>query len=472
MRPAAVAGTDARATPHTGAGRFRAAANSLTILPMSRIARLGRALDDRSRRIALSALAGAAQRFAAMIGTFMMFPRVLHALGTDLFGVWGAAISLVMMITVADFGIGPAIVTLVSHALASKESEDSRDYLTAALITSCGIAVCFLIGGILLATSIAPRPMLSVYLLAVVGVAINVPLGAASAAWLALQRGWMVAFWDFLQTMFFIASVALALTFTKDIRLYVLAVYGSLLAANSLNMVCLFVSHPELRPDGWTGPVAHMRLVLKTASRYFVLSALDSLSYILDSVLALHLLGAAASAEMAIAQRVSVAALGLLMVAAQPLWPAFVEAAAKGERRWILLALARGTALILSAAVAGSAILVVFGIPLLKFWLKSDVGIDQSTLWVMAIWIVSLSFVRVQMLLLNALRIMKFQIGVFAIATTISLVLKFALAPRYGVAGILVSTAVTFPIIVLPAMLWRIGRWRQKMASTDEWSPS
>ncbi len=398
-----------------------------------------------------------------MIGTLMIFPPVLHALGRDQFGVWGAAISLVMVITIADFGIGPAIVTLVSHALASGNEDEPHGYLTAAIVTSCGISTCVLAGGALVALAIAPPQLLPVYLLAVTGVAVNVPLGSASSAWLALQRGWMVAFWDFVQTLLFIVGVGLAARLTKDIRIYVVAVYGALFIANALNMSCLLIRHPELRPRGWHSVMTHMRLVLTTASRYFVLSALDLLTYILDSVLALYLLGSAASAQMAIVQRVVVAALGLLMVVAQPLWPAFIDAAARGDRRWIFRALARGVTLVMVCAVAGSAVLVLFGVPLLKLWLKSDVGIDQSLLWAMAFWIVSLALVRVQMLLLNALRIMRFQILMFLVTTSIALALKFFLAPRYGVAGILTATAVTFPAIILPAVLWRIGRWRRDM---------
>jgi hypothetical protein len=98
------AGTDAGIGRQTDSDQSRAMADSLTMTPLSRIARLGRRLDDRSRRIALAALAGGAQRLAAMVGTLMIFPQVLHALGRDQFGVWGAAISMVMMITIADFG--------------------------------------------------------------------------------------------------------------------------------------------------------------------------------------------------------------------------------------------------------------------------------------------------------------------------------------------------------------------------------
>ncbi len=403
----------------------------------------------------------------AVIGTFLMFPQVLHALGTNQFGVWGAATSLSMLVAVADFGVGSAILTLVAHALASEEYDQPREYFTAALVMACAIAIVLGCGGIFVVFAFAPKPDVPIYLIAVIAVAINVPLGSAQSAWQALQRGWVSASWDLVQTIFLITGLVMAVRWTSDLRVYVLVVYAALLSASGLNMASLLIIHPELRPIHWSAAIGRLRTVTSTGARYFILSVFDALSYLLDNVIALQLLGAAASAKMLIAQRVCVAATGLLMVVAQPLWPAFVDAAARGDRHWIYRALARGSLLVTGAAVAGSSIVVLFGSALLKLWLKTNIGIDQSMLWIMGLWIVSVSLVRVQILLLNALRIMQFQIVIFTVATLISVWLKFVLAPKFGVAGILFATAATFPIIILPAMLWRIARWKKDLGKND-----
>ena len=429
------------------------------------VGRIVNRLNQRNGRVALAAVAGVFQRVVAMVGTFVMFPRVLDALGTDRFGVWGAVTSLGNLVLIADFGIGSAILTLVAHALASeKATDDPREYFTAALVMACAIALFVGVAGALAAAWLVPAAQLPMYLLAIAGVAINVPLGSAQSAWLALQKGWIVALWDLLQTLCLIAGLAAAALTTTDVMIYVAAVFGALLFASSLNMTCLLITHPEIRPTSWGVPVERLKAVLAAGLRYFILSVFDGLSYMLDNILALQLLGAAASAKMAVVQRVCLAALGFLVVVAQPLWPAFVEAAARGDRGWIFRALARGSALVTGAAVAGSAIMILFGHDLLRFWLKRDLGVDQTLLWAMAAWIVSLSLARVQILLLNALQIMRFQIVVFGLTTVVSLTLKVLLAPRYGIAGILLGTAVTIPVIILPAMIWRIGRLRQDLA--------
>ena len=439
--------------------------------PRSIVGRLTQRLGERNLRVAMASGAGVFQRVVAMVGTFIMFPRVLQALGADGFGVWGAATSLGNFVLVADFGVGSAILTLVAHAFASNRAEEPREYFTAALVVACAVGLFVGCGGAITALCFAPAAQLPAYLLAIGGVAINVPLGSAQSAWLALQRGWVVAFWDLVQTLCLIAGLAIAVLTTYDVRLYVAVVFAALVFASGLNMTCLMLRHPELRPVSWSAPWRRLREVVGAGVRYFVLSAFDGFSYMLDNILALQILGAAASAQMAIVQRVCLAALGLLIVIAQPLWPAFVEAAARGDRRWMVSALARGSMLVTGAAVVGSVVMIVFGRPLLAFWLKRDIGIDQPMLWTMAFWIVSLSLARVQILLLNALQIMKFQMGLFAVSTTISFALKLLLAPRYGIVGILLGTAVTIPVIVLPAILWRIGRLKLDFALAGEGRP-
>lgn len=428
--------------------------------------RLNIVLDDRSRRAVLAALAGVSQRGMGILATFLLFPKVLHAIGPTSFGMWAAATSLIALIVIADFGVGPAIMTLLPQALASGDERRPREYFTAAMTMAMAIAVGVGAVGGAVALALAPRTELDLYLLAIGGVALNVPLGIANPTWMALQRGWMVAFWDFIQTLLFVTSLTLAIHFTTDLRLFVAAAYGSLLTANALNLGWLLATRPEIRPRGGDAIAAATGKMLGTGIRYFALTGLDTMSYILDTVLTLQLLGAVASSRMAVIQKICIASLGLITVLIQPLWPAFADAAVRNDRRWLFRAVAHASAVVGAAALAGSGLLVVFGLPFLRFWLKSDIGIGQNMLWVIAAWIVSLSLVRVQIMLLNALQIVHFQIAVFAVATSLAVLLKFLLAPEFGVAGILMATAMTFPLIIFPAVLWRARQWRRQLDET------
>lgn len=409
---------------------------------------------DRTRRFVLAAAAVLGQRSAQIATSLVLFPLVLHTLGEARFAVWAAVTSLIMLAGLADFGLGPAIMTLVPRALAVGDTTRARDCLGAALTLGCALGALFAGLGSAAALCVAAPGEAPSYLIAIAAIAINVPLGTASSTWIALQRGWMVGLWELVQTVLLLCGLAAAVALTLDVRAYVAAFYAALVVANSANLASLLVRRPEIRPARLP-PIGALRDMLHTGSQYFALTLLDALTFALDNVIALELLGSAASVQMAVAQRLCSAAAGLLQMMVQPLWSAFAEAAARDDRDWIARTLFRTTAWVAAAAIAGSAILVAFGHPLLRLWLGTDVGISQGFLWVMALWIVTQSVMRVQILLLNALRVVRLQIIVFGIATAMALALKVVLALIYGPMGILLATAVALPSVVIPLMALR-----------------
>ena len=190
-----------------------------------------------------------------------------------------------------------------------------------------------------------------------------------------------------------------------------------------------------------------------------MLAVTGGLSFMLDNVLALRLLGPEASARMTIAMRICITAIGAIVVLSQPLWPAFADAAERSDRKWIVRALIRGTALLGALTIAGAAVLLVCGEKMLRWWLHTDLGIGQGLLWAISVWILAQALFRVPNLLLNGLSILRYQIALFSISTTVALALKFALAPYFGVAGILWGTTAAVFVVVIPASIWRIRQW-------------
>jgi O-antigen/teichoic acid export membrane protein len=412
--------------------------------------------------VVLSGAAGAAQRLISVAATFYIYPHVLHALGPDRFGLWAAAASLATLLFVADFGIGSAIVTLVSEAEAMGRPDAARRHMTAALVLAIVVSILLVAAGSAAAVWLAPPSATSSYLLAVLGLGVNIPLGLASSAWTALQRAWMVALNDFVQMAILVISLSLIIDRHLDELVYVLAVYVSWLVANAISLAILMIRHADLRPAFARLRPSHVRVVADTGGRYFILSGLDALSYLFDTVIALQLLGGAAAAQMAIAQRVCVAATGLLMVMAQPLWPAFVEAAARGDHAWIRSAVVRGTVVLGLAAAGGASILILFGRWLSRLWLGDGMPLGAPLIWSMGAWIIFISLPRVLIILLNSLKMTRFQIGLFAMSTLFAMILKFILAPIFGVSAILLSTAATAAIMVVPALAWRVERWLRR----------
>jgi O-antigen/teichoic acid export membrane protein len=179
----------------------------------------------------------------------------------------------------------------------------------------------------------------------------------------------------------------------------------------------------------------------------------------LDSVIALSILGADAASRMAVAQRACLTALGLLWVMTQPLWPAVTDAAMRGDHAWVRRGILGGAIVVTLCAVTGGAILILFGQPLLDVWMGGGMKLGQDVLCAMSAWIVMLSLGRIVDVLLNGLGAVWFQARVAIAFSALAFLLKFQLAPRFGVAGILASTAIAYGLTYVPAYIGWLTRW-------------
>ena len=419
----------------------------------------------RDRRIAWSAGMGLFQRVAQAGSTLVLMPLLLRVLGPANFGIWGAAASLAWLTTLLDIGTGAALVTLVARSTASENHEEARRHLAGALTFGCGLALLMLVVALGAMLAGISEGIGGVYLIAVVGLALNVPLNAANNVWMALQEGYVAALWELVQTLLTLGGLIAAAGFSRNLLLYVAIVYAALVLSNLGSLVHLLIKHRELRPHSHSFSVSAAKSVAGEGVLYFLLGVTGGLSFFLDNILTLELLGPEASAAMTIAMRICMSAVGILLVLSQPLWPAFTEAAERADQKWIRRALLRGSGMMVCVTGVGSAILIVYGKPLLKYWLHTDLGIDTALLIAISVWIVAQAISRVPALLLNALSIVRYQIVVYMIATTLALALKFALARRIGISGISWATTITILVIVIPAALARIQRWAKQMGT-------
>jgi O-antigen/teichoic acid export membrane protein len=440
--------------------------------PISVAARIGQAVrsvlhHQRNRRVVVSASIGVFQRVVQVGSTLIIVPLLLRVLGPAKFGVWGAVASLAWLSSLVDIGTGTALVTLIACSSALEGSDQARRQVGGALGIGFSLAGLTLVVVALIAMIAGVGSSLGIYLIAAVGLALNLPLNTGNNIWMALQKGYVSSSWELAQTLLTTGGLIATSYFTTDVRAFIAVVYAGLVLANAGSLIHLLGSHEELRP-GWKWVSwAAMREVAGHGIMYFILALTGGLSFLLDNVLALAWLGAEASARMTIAMRICVTAVGALVVMSQPLWPAFAEAGEHGDRRWIRRALLRGSGFLFGLTIVGSALLLVFGGTFLRWWLHTDLGIGQGLLFAIAAWVAAQALIRVPNLLLNGLSILRYQIAVSAIGTSLAFGLKFVLARYFGVSGILWGTTAVVLVIGIPAFVWRIWRWAKVPGPTN-----
>lgn len=414
---------------------------------------------ERNLRIAQAAGVGLGQRITQLLTALITLPLALHSLGLTGFGIWGAATSLAWLTGLLDFGLGGALITLLPQSLAKGDTAAVRAQITAALSGSAVLSAVILVAGLILVRLTANPLTILPMEIAICGLALNIPVSIAGNIWFGLQKGHVAGLWELAQTLLTLALLMLAAACHAGVAAMVGAVYLALLVANAGSLTQLLLRHPHIRPRGLAGNGTALPKVFGQGGLLFAISIAVSCSYMFDNLATLHWLGAAASARIAVALRLCTTATGLLGVITQPLWPAFVEAAALQDRRWARRSLLWGSLLVALLGAAGTALIIEHGKAALRWWLHADIGIGSGLLWAVAGWIFALSVPRVPALLLNAYSILRFQLAACVGALILSLALKLILAPDFGAAGMLAGTAIAWLAVIWPAYAWRVRQW-------------
>ena len=409
----------------------------------------------RNRRILLSGAAGVTQRLVQLATSLITLPLVLHRLGDSGFGVWGAETSLAWAGAMLDLGLGGALITLLPRA--GGQRGVSRDYVTASLFVATGISLGMLAIGSALALLWPHLAPSGPFLIAGLGLAVNIPLGLSGALWFGLQKGHVTGFWNTVQTGLTLLFVVAGVVAGAGVTVLTLVIYAAAALANAGSLIHLLWRVPELRPSPWP-KFGVMRTALRSGISLSMIGAVASGAYVLDNVLALHWLGPHAAAQMAVALRVCITASGMLAVATQAFWPEFVEAVAHGDHHWVVQALGRGTLMVTMLALAGCGLLVLAGKPVLAWWLHQDLHLPHALFLAMAAWILVPALTRVAGLLLNAKALYRGQFLVQLAATALALALKPLGAKFLGVAGLLAATPLVSLFIICPAYAWMAWR--------------
>ena len=407
--------------------------------------------SKRSKLAALASVMALFQRVVQLTCTAFLMRTVLGELGSEKFGLWGVITSLTAMVSFLDLGIYSAVVTIVARAMAQGRPDDARRYLKGSAVILASIGAAGFVVGTPFVFMRAESADVPAFLLSLAMLGANLPLGMSGSIFIGLQRGGITAVWDGTQAVAVLAATSLAVHTSDSVAMAVLGTIAGSFITTVGRATHLFLAHPEVRPHRAPADFAQIRRVASDGSLFLLASLVGGMSYMLDGALTLSWLGVAAAAQMTVAHRIAIAANTILGVMTTPLWPAFTDAATRGDRRWISRTLVRMTLLLTAAAIAGSTIIVAGGEPALRWFLRQDLGFGASVLWAIFAWEVILAVPRVANLYLNAVSALRFQIVVFAVSTSLSFVVKYMLAKPLGIAGILLGTPAACLLVVWPS---------------------
>ena len=410
-------------------------------------------------------------RGTGIVCQLLQVPLVLHYLGKEMFGLWITLSSFSYMLSVADFGIGLGAQNRITTNYALDDQRAARRvYLTALgalgsvalTLAAVFLPVCLLLDWTRVLKLTDPGAMAQARGAAVATLLCctgGITLGMGQRLAFAVHKSWLNNAENILVNLCSLGCIYLGCRLHLALSTLILAVYLPSCVANLfLNFgLCAYLgwfrrlaeAADETVRSAWLD-FAELRGIVKTGSLFFVQQLCALSLFTAPAVLISAILGASAVVPFNLAQRLFSLLLVIPNGILPPLWPAYAEAKAKGDWTWISRTLYRSLGAVLGLTILPMAVVSYFARDLLRLW----TGSHEPSVILPSALLVGMLFVW------NSLVVMQQPFGymlaglsevrrvtLYSVCTAItSIVLMFALGPRFGLLGIVAGLIVAICI--------------------------
>lgn len=430
----------------------------------------GRA-KERYRRVALTTVSGALAKGLTFLTLLVSIPLVVRYLGAERYGLWITITSVVALLGFADLGIGSGVLNAVSEAHGRNDRSAARTYVSNGFFLLLGIA---LLSSLLFAIAYPSVPWARVFNVAsaeatreagpaiavlLACFALNLPLAIVQRVQSGYQEGFISNLWQAGGSLVALGALLLAIWQKAGLPWLVLAMVGAPVLASAGNWLHAFRwSRRWLAPTWRLVQIPASLRLARIGSLFLVLQLAGALAFATDNIIASQVLGAPAAARYSIAHRLFMVAPFLVGLITVPLWPAYGEAAARGDRLWIRRTLFRTLGLGLGATIVAAAVLTFFADPIFALWVGPTLVPPVALRIGLAIWAVIYTFGSTVSVLLNAAGVISFQVITAVLMAISSVVLRILWSHQIGISGIawgLVVAYVAFSLIPTSVYLTR-----------------
>ena len=414
-----------------------------------------------------SAATSVADRLLTGFCGLAQMPLAVGCLGNEGYGLWMILSAVVAAMTVADFGLSIGLQNRLATAFGHDNHTEVRQawktgtLMLAAIGLSVAVIilpVCWFVDWASLFKVVNPALVKSTPLclaILTVGFCLGLPLTTAHRLALAVQLGWMANIKSSLQAVITLALVAMAALLHLSLASFLLVIALPPAIANLLLLIALrkklgWQTHPA---PPFSKAIARQ---ISGKNLLFIIPQLGSTALtVVPPMLLASVFGPAAATPLAVMQRVLSLPPQFQQMFLNPLWPAYTEANARGDLRWVRATYRKSLWLSLVVAVLPTLSFIFWG-----RWVVSLLGkqsldsVDQWVLIASCVWTAVQAFSFPVATLLNANGWVVGQSIYGTVSVFVSLGVMPAAIHHFGTAGVPLSMILGFGPLSLPLTLW------------------
>lgn len=417
---------------------------------------------SRQQRIALSAATAALAKVISVATALISVPLTLQYLGAERYGMWMTMSSFIALLSFADLGIGNGLLSSVATAHGRDDKHEIRSLISSAYLLLSAIGLLILLGFAAVYrlvpwhrifnvhTELARQEAGPAMAMLVLCLALAMPISIVQRVQMGLQSGFLSNIWQCMSSLFGLIAVIVSAETHAPLFVLVLGFMGAPLLANALNSLIYFLFlKPELSPTFSLTSHHHVRSITGTGLLFLILQIVSAASYSSNAIVIAQMLGAQQVAEYAVPEKLFALIGTVLAMMLAPLWPAYSEAIARGDRAWVRATLMRSTTIAVGVATLGSVLLVLFGSQIITIWLNHPFPMARDLLLSFGVWKIIEAAGNALAMFLNGARIVKTQVVIAVLTGASALTLKIYLAGKLGISGVNWAMSASFFAIAL-----------------------
>lgn len=437
--------------------------------------------DSRHRRIFKAVSSGVAAKVLTSAVSLSTLPLAVRYLGAERYGVWVTIATTAVWINLLDLGIANTLTNQISRAYALQDKQAARRsftnalFLTVAVTAGVGLLFAFLVQRVSwtkifnVGPNVSAREVEWTVVVAVGLMLLALPCNLVSKLLAGYQELPRASFASAAGALASLAGLALGIALHVDMpALYVMSL-GCMTFSSLVMMLVVLCQKPWLLPAIHELDLRSMKELLDSGSSFFLIQVAGVIVFSSDNLIVGHYLGASEVTPYSVTWRL--AGLSALMQSLMfpALWPAYAEAYARREYKWIRQAFAMTLKGVVTINILCALGLVLCGRTVIRIWAGAAAVPGTDLLIAMGLWIVVSGFMSVESCLLAALNHTRWQAVLSVFAAALNIALSLALVRHIGAIGVIGGTILSYLIVlVVPQSLIVRSVWRRELRPTKE----
>jgi O-antigen/teichoic acid export membrane protein len=418
----------------------------------------------------LGTLASFGARAINLLSALISVPLTYRYLGAERYGIWMVLVSFITAMGIADLGIGTGVVKGISEANGKDDRELMREY------ASSGFVLMLCVGLLIASAGIAAYPHLPwmrifnvkspaaategarASLVLFGWFAINIPLGVVTRIQTGLQRMYWSQTLNACGSALSLLALLVVIALHGNLAWLVFVTTSGTIVSTIGNGWILFRNEPWLLPslrayrNGTAAKIMHLGFL------FFVMQVAAVVGFTSDNVVISQVLGVAAVAVYAVPQKLFGFLSQLIIMGAQPIFPAYGEAISRGDFKWVRRAFRNSLAATMGLALTVCPLLAIFAPWIIRILVGKTLHVPIPLLWVLAVWGIVLAAWVPTSILIQGGGNLKIQTTATAIASVVNLALSIYLTRRVGVMGVCLGSIIAQVTIIGPVSFYLIRK--------------